>query len=102
MTADSMITGNRLTDGFVVYLKLNGKEHGRWRWNWVERINEASVARDESMLEAMIAAGQRDSRQTVIEPYSIEVVEGDNGFEPVLIRERIRAFGPTVGLPKQD
>ena len=90
-----MITANRLGDGIVVFLKLNGEG-----WDWVEQIADASVARDAATLDAMTAASQADARNVVVEPYAIDVVEGKAGYEPAAIRERIRAFGPTTGLPE--
>ena len=93
--SDQMITGNRLADGIVVFLRMNGKS-----WDWVERIADASIARDATTLEAMTAASEADARKVVVEPYAIDVIGNQTGVEPVAMRERIRAFGPTAGLPE--
>jgi hypothetical protein len=93
--SNQMFTANRLGDGIVVFLRLNRKG-----WDWVEQIADASVARDAGTLDAMTAASEADARNVVVDPYAIDVIESAAGVKPAAIRERIRAFGPTAGLPE--
>ncbi|MDB5451683.1 MAG: hypothetical protein JWO33_261 [Caulobacteraceae bacterium] len=78
------ITANRLTDGDVVFWKA-----GRW----VERFAEAEVFADDALADAEVAKAVQPT--VVVEPYVIDLVEGELGLAPVSYRERIRCLGPT-------
>ena len=88
MTAKA-ITGNRLSDGAVVYLDAAG--------DWSERIAEARVAiDDESAAEILGLAEHPDQAVRVIGPYLIDVIVENGVPRAESIREAIRAAGPTV------
>lgn len=84
-----MIIANALADGRVVFLA----DHGRW----VHRIAEGLVARNEFQAEKLVqtaARAERDNR--VVGPELIKVDEARGRPRPVVIREAIRAGGPTA------
>jgi hypothetical protein len=78
------ITANRLTDGVPVYFTA---DHG-----WSTKIADAAYAAD------MGASLSRAGTETlsVVEPSLIEVEIVDGAVQPVGLRERIRAYGPTA------
>ncbi|MDP3594307.1 DUF2849 domain-containing protein [Phenylobacterium sp.] len=82
------LTGNRLTDGDVVF----------WRaGEWVERFVDAELFADAEAGEAAEASAK--SQQTVIvDPYLIDLVESEGLWAPLSYRERLRALGPTNHL----
>lgn len=82
------VTGNRLRDGKPVYFVGNG--------HWSEAIEEAlHVSADAA--ERLLNEAQQASPHPVVAPYLIDVTLSGNRLRPVGLRERIRAFGPTVG-----
>ena len=84
-----LVIANRLRDGIVVFL---GTEQ-----RWVEHVRECTPAADEHAGEKLLEAGLRAvARQEVVDPALIEVVQRGGELVPVLMRERIRALGPTV------
>ncbi len=85
------LTANRLDDGRVVYLTNQD--------GWTEWLNEAALAGDEDRAEAILARGRAEAAAAqVVEPYLIEVVEGDGLVAPLRYREAIRASGTSVRL----
>ena len=82
------LTGNRLTDGDVVF----------WRaGEWVERFVDAELFADAEAGEAAEASAK--SQQTVIvDTYLIDLVESEGLWAPLSYRERLRALGPTNHL----
>ena len=79
------LTGNRLTDGEVVFWKAG---------QWVERFGEAELfAADEPAIQA--EAHAKNQPTVVVEPYLIDLAETEGHWTPVSYRERIRALGPT-------
>ena len=85
------MTANRLSDGAVVYLALDGV--------WVEDVIQALVAHDADAAAALEAAGaQAAADRIVVEPYLIDVLDSGLGPKPLRYRERIRAQGPSVRL----
>ena len=89
-----MIIANRLIDGRVVFMDDTG--------GWVNEISDGLllVSRqdaDERLLEAQKAV----EANRVVDPYLIDVSADGGRRRPVLVRERIRAFGPSVGLVPQ-
>lgn len=83
------LTANRLTDGLVVFLTKGG--------DWSPAIDQAAVADDQTAGAHMEAAGERAvAQQTVVAPYLIDVEVERHLVRPVQLRERIRAYGPTV------
>ena len=82
-------TANRLSDGAVVFLTHAG---------WSEEIDGAVVADgSEAATGLSEAAKQAEAVNHVTGSYLIDVERRDGRVNPVHIRERIRARGPTVG-----
>jgi hypothetical protein len=85
----SVLTGNRLSDGIVVFLDFEGA--------WSETLAEAVVARSPDEVRALKDRGAYDAaRNVVVEPCLIEVRETAGGLLPIRYRERVRATGPSV------
>ncbi len=82
-----MVTANRLGDGLVVYLDMDG--------GWSERIADGRVASDDAAAAALMTVAEAAACQ-VVAPYLIDVVDADGSVRPASFRERIRAQGPTV------
>lgn len=81
------ITANRLADGDVVF------------WNagrWVDQFVQAQVFADDAAADVAVAEAAQPT--VVVEPYVIDLVQGDLGLAPVSYRERIRCLGPTNHL----
>jgi len=86
-----VVTANRLRDGTPVYYAGAGA--------WSAAIDAArAVASDGA--EALLAEAKAGPLPLpVIDPYLIEAAARDEGeprLTPLSLRERIRAFGPTV------
>ena len=80
------VTGNRLTDGAVVYLSPNGA--------WTERLADARLLADEGADTVLAEAQKR-----VTEIASAYLITAEAGGRPggrEIIRETIRNSGPTV------
>ncbi len=84
-----MIIANRLTDGRVVFLNNRG--------GWVNEIASGVVFFGERDAAQRLLEAQRGVEQNVIvDPYIIDIQTRNDRRQPVLVRERIRAFGPSV------
>ena len=84
-----VVTGNRLSDGVVIFLGEDG--------SWTTKIDLARIANGEdeaSLLEDFAKAAEK--ARLVVNPYLIEVVEDSGTFKPVRYRERLRAYGPSI------
>jgi hypothetical protein len=82
-----VLTANRLTDGVVVYRNADQ--------SWTRAIADALVI--DADAESALACAQADVTATKIVGLElIDVVQTETGPQPVSLRERIRAFGPTV------
>jgi hypothetical protein len=84
-----ILTGNRLTNGEVVFLSRAGI--------WSVSIDEAAVALDPQTQAAFEKMG-RDAIATnaVTDAYLIDVERREGRIRALDIRERIRALGPSV------
>ena len=83
------VTANRLADGAVVYRTAFG--------GWTETIDEATVAADREVANALLAEVALDvARSIVVAPYLIDVELRGARVRPAAFRERIRALGPTI------
>ncbi len=78
------VTANRLTDGVSVYFTADRQ--------WSVRIGDAASAPD---IAGLLAEAERDILAAV-GAYPIEVEIVDGAVQPIGLRERIRAFGPTA------
>lgn len=84
-----IITGNRLSDGLVVFLA----EHG----GWSESLAASRViATDNELAQVKALADAAAKAAIVVDPYAIDVVRDGGAIRPVRYRERIRAFGPSI------
>ncbi len=89
-----MIIANRLIDGRVVFLDDSG--------GWVNEIADGSLLVSQQDAAEQLNAAQRAVEENeVVDPYLIDVAADGGRRRPVLVRERIRAFGPSVGLVPQ-
>lgn len=88
-----VITANRLIDGAVVWRNAAGR--------WIEDFDRASASDHDDTVAQMLADAQADAAAgIVIAPYEVEVEVLPSALSratvPTRLRERIRAFGPTV------
>lgn len=84
-----IFTGNRLTDGLVVFLAEDG--------GWSENLAASRVIENEDEFSQMKALADAAAKAAiVIEPYPIDVARDGREIRPVRYRERIRAFGPSI------
>jgi hypothetical protein len=90
-----VVTANRLRDGVVVFLTATGE--------WSTKVDDSEVAHDAASAARLQAVGDRAmTDRIVVAPYLIEVVAHGQVIQPVSYRERIRAFGPSVGTRAPD
>ncbi|MDX8441473.1 DUF2849 domain-containing protein [Mesorhizobium australafricanum] len=83
-----VLTANRLSDGIAVWHADGG---------WAETVGHADIAHDkaaEDRLEAIGAAAAANNE--VVDVNLIDVAIVDGLVEPVRLREKIRAAGPTI------
>jgi hypothetical protein len=82
-----VLTANRLHDGAVVYRKPDQ--------SWVRTIADAKLLDTDA--ESALADAQADvAAAKIVGLELIDVFETETGPQPVSLREKIRAFGPTV------
>jgi Protein of unknown function (DUF2849) len=87
-TASKVLTANRLNDGISVWFT-----GGDWSMN----VNDALVAADAeavATLDTVSAKALADGQYCDV--VLIDVEQTPNGVQPSKLRERIRAFGPTI------
>jgi hypothetical protein len=80
----SVVTANNLRSGSVVYLAGDGR--------WVEALDEATIAADETALkalEALALAAVEASEVTAVYAFPVRLAAGRP--QPVSVRETIRA-----------
>ncbi len=84
-----IITANRLHDGIVVFLSADG---------WETDINQSAILNAPDAVDAGLATAANAIRNSeIIDVNAIDVSLDENDSPvPVKLRERIRAFGPTV------
>ncbi|WFP78160.1 DUF2849 domain-containing protein [Mesorhizobium sp. WSM4906] len=83
-----VLTANRLSDGIAVWYADGG---------WAETVGHADIAHDkvaEDRLEAIGAAAAANNEVVDVNIIDVTVVNGL--VEPVRLREKIRAAGPTI------
>lgn len=84
-----MIIANRLVDGVVVFLAYGDV--------WEPSIEAGEIIDDAALAERRLAvAKHHEASNVVIDPQPIEVEIVGGKRRPTVIREAIRAFGPTV------
>ena len=85
-----IVTANRLSDGAVVYLSADG---------WQTAIAHACVLSTPEAVEAGLADAVRAvANREIVDTAAIDITLEAAGAVPVRLRERIRAFGPTVAF----
>lgn len=84
-----IVTANDLVSGDVVFRTAEG--------GWTRSVDAAGVLADRAAAEAANAAALADvAAAVVVDVAVIDVTVSDGKVVPVKLRERIRAFGPTV------
>jgi len=84
-----VITANRLLDGRVVFLTPSG--------SWDHQVAAADVFADPIAAETGVATAQKSVLEgEVVDPYAISVSIEGGQIVPTVLRERIRADGPTI------
>ena len=84
-----VFTGNRVSDGIVVFMTADE--------DWTERVAESGVLSGQAEVERMTGVAEAAAaRAVVVDPYLIEVTVENGGIRPVRYRERIRAYGPSI------
>ena len=89
----SVVTANRTWDGAVIY-RTAAKD-------WSTDLSEAAIVRANDEARALLAESVADDLGAIgayIAP--VEITEGGK-VEPGNLREQIRCFGVTVGVPVQ-
>jgi hypothetical protein len=90
MTQDfeQLVTGNRLRDVVPVYFTV--------RQGWSPSIDEADLVTPKAGDALLTASQAGPSPLPVVAPYLVEAVRESGHIRPASLRERIRAFGPSV------
>ncbi len=83
-----VVTGNRLSDGAVVYRGAIG---------WTARLSEASVVSNAQAAKDLLVLASKDDAAVGAYVAPVEINNGQ--IEPGNLRERIRLAGPTFDLP---
>lgn len=88
-----VITASRLVDGAVVWRDAAGR--------WQEDFDRAWASDDDISVAQMLTDAQADeAKGIVVTPYEVEVEVQRAAISrmlvPTRLRERIRAFGPTI------
>jgi hypothetical protein len=84
-----LVTANRIRDGVPVYFIAPGR--------WSTSI-DAAVLVPETDGDGLLAVAQADVAPppVVVGPYLIEAEAAEGHVQPLSLRERIRANGPTI------
>ena len=91
ITGPVVVTANRLSDGAVVYRRVDG--------DWATALADATVTTSAAVAQELLAAAESD-RLRAVDPYVAPVkVAADGCVHPGNLRESIRSGGPTIELP---
>jgi hypothetical protein len=89
-SVQKLVTGNRLRDGVPVYFAGGGK--------WSSAVSGALLV-DPAAAEGLLAEAQKGEQPLpAVGMELIEAVREGSRIVPVTLREKIRAFGPTVSF----
>ena len=97
-TGPFAISANDLLSGHVVWLREGGEG-----LEWVANFDQARILATEAEAGAAMAQATADRRELdVVEAHVVDVTARPSGGPvPVTYRERVRAFGPTIGIDGQ-
>lgn len=84
----SVITANRLLDGRIVWQVAEG--------DWSPIIRDARIIPNAEIEAAIAQAAARQQADGLVGVYGVQIESDEAAPTPVTVRERIRAFGPTV------
>ncbi len=88
-----MLIANRLIDGRVVFRAADG--------NWVTDIDAGQLIDDNAVADSRLADARTDeSDNLIIDPCLIDVAALGAAHEPAVLRESIRAHGPTIAVER--
>jgi Protein of unknown function (DUF2849) len=85
-----LVTGNRLHDGKVIYFAGAGA--------WTPDIHAARLVADKDGAALLAEAQAGPAPHPAVAPILIDAVREGGRVVPVTLREKIRAFGPTVSF----
>jgi hypothetical protein len=89
-SVQKLVTGNRLRDGVPVYFAGGGK--------WSPAVSGALLV-DSAAAEDLLAEAQKGEQPLpAVGMELIEAMREGSRIVPVTLREKIRAFGPTVSF----
>lgn len=84
-----VITANRLTDGAVVFLDVDG--------HWSERLDRSQVFPDKVPAATGLDIGKAaEAGNLIVDLYAVDVTVQAGAIVPLKLREAIRARGPTI------
>ncbi len=86
-TGASVITANRLLDGRTVWLTQQG---------WSEHIAHARIFDNANVEDAIKQTKATPDARKLVGIYGVQLDPSAAGISPLTMRERIRAFGPSV------
>jgi len=86
--AKQLVTANRLYDGVPVYYAGGDA--------WALAIASALLVAPEAGESLLVKAQEGPQPRPVVAPYLVEADVAGGTVRPILLRERIRAAGPTI------
>jgi hypothetical protein len=93
VTGPSVVTANRTFDGKVIYRTAQR--------GWSADLADAVVVRNSDDARALLAESVADDLGAIGAYVAPVAISGDGKLEPGNLREQIRRFGVTIGLPVQ-
>ena len=90
-----VITANVLATGSVVFMTSDGR--------WVSQVDEAARFADDAAAAAHLERAAQDARKAlIVDPFVTDVTAGAEGKPTMSLRDRIRAYGPTIDFTPAD
>ena len=85
-----LLTAQRLDDGAVVYFTDGGR--------WSNRLMDAHLSADDKQADEFLATASAGNEGLIVDAYVMDVTLRDGVIEPLRMREKIRAMGPTTPM----
>jgi hypothetical protein len=86
-----LLTAQRLDDGAVVYFTGGGR--------WSNRLTDAHLSADDKQADEILAdAASAGNEGLIVDAYVMDVALREGVIEPLRMREKIRAMGPTTPM----